>query len=138
MSAESYRNLVLKQELEQGEQKERSEAAQERPPDTPPVGPGGRARRRRVLYEGRRHVDGTATVTRAGLPLDASPSQKLWNHSPDGFNWGYGGSGPRNWPSLCSWTRRGGRSSASCSIKGSSGNSRHAGRGMVIGESAGG
>ncbi len=22
------------------------------------------------------------------------PSQKIWNHSPDGFNWGYGGSGP--------------------------------------------
>jgi hypothetical protein len=21
-------------------------------------------------------------------------SQKLYNHSPDGFNWGYGGSGP--------------------------------------------
>jgi len=21
-------------------------------------------------------------------------SQRLWNHSPDGFNWGYGGSGP--------------------------------------------
>jgi Family of unknown function (DUF6166) len=22
------------------------------------------------------------------------PSQLVWNHSPDGFNWGYGGSGP--------------------------------------------
>ena len=21
-------------------------------------------------------------------------SQRVWNHSPDGFNWGYGGSGP--------------------------------------------
>lgn len=26
--------------------------------------------------------------------LDPGPSQKLWNHSPDGFNWGYEGSGP--------------------------------------------
>jgi hypothetical protein len=23
-----------------------------------------------------------------------SQSLKIWNHSPDGFNWGYGGSGP--------------------------------------------
>ena len=29
----------------------------------------------------------------AGI-LDPKPSQKLINHSPDGFNWGYGGSGP--------------------------------------------
>lgn len=26
--------------------------------------------------------------------LDPAPSQKVRNHSPDGFNWGYGGSGP--------------------------------------------
>ena len=26
--------------------------------------------------------------------LSPLPSQKLRNHSPDGFNWGYGGSGP--------------------------------------------
>lgn len=26
--------------------------------------------------------------------LDPRPSQKFRNHSPDGFNWGYGGSGP--------------------------------------------
>ncbi len=26
--------------------------------------------------------------------LDPKPSQKLYNHSPNGFNWGYGGSGP--------------------------------------------
>lgn len=25
--------------------------------------------------------------------LDPAPSQKIVNHSPDGFNWGYGGSG---------------------------------------------
>jgi hypothetical protein len=26
--------------------------------------------------------------------LDPAPSQKIHNHSPDGFNWGYVGSGP--------------------------------------------
>jgi hypothetical protein len=26
--------------------------------------------------------------------LDPYPSQQISNHSPDGFNWGYGGSGP--------------------------------------------
>lgn len=26
--------------------------------------------------------------------LSPQRSQKIWNHSPDGFNWGYGGSGP--------------------------------------------
>lgn len=29
-----------------------------------------------------------------GARLDPGPSQRLWNHSPDGFAWGYGGSGP--------------------------------------------
>jgi hypothetical protein len=29
-----------------------------------------------------------------GKELLPGPSQKVWNHSPDGFNWGYGGSGP--------------------------------------------
>lgn len=29
-----------------------------------------------------------------GERLDPGPSQRLWNHSPDGFSWGYGGSGP--------------------------------------------
>jgi hypothetical protein len=42
-------------------------------------------------YEGRRegHV---AEVTVDGRPL--SPRLDLWNHSPTGFEWGYGGSGP--------------------------------------------
>jgi hypothetical protein len=26
--------------------------------------------------------------------ITPEPSQKLYNHSPDGFNWGYSGSGP--------------------------------------------
>lgn len=29
-----------------------------------------------------------------GQPLPLGPSLKLHNHSPTGFNWGYGGSGP--------------------------------------------
>lgn len=29
-----------------------------------------------------------------GRPLDPKRSQKLRNHSPDGFAWGYAGSGP--------------------------------------------
>lgn len=29
-----------------------------------------------------------------GVQLDPEPSQKIINHSPDGFMWGYGGSGP--------------------------------------------
>ncbi len=32
------------------------------------------------------------TVTVDGRRLN--PRQDLWNHSPDGFEWGYGGSGP--------------------------------------------
>ena len=42
-------------------------------------------------YEGRR--EGHATdVTVNGHPLN--PRLDLWNHSPTGFEWGYGGSGP--------------------------------------------
>jgi hypothetical protein len=42
-------------------------------------------------YEGRRTADG-AVVTVNGKTLD--PRFDLRNHSPDGFHWGYGGSGP--------------------------------------------
>lgn len=45
------------------------------------------------VYCGRR-IDGNAVVTRDGLPFDHGPSCKVWNHSPTGFEWGYGGSGP--------------------------------------------
>jgi hypothetical protein len=42
-------------------------------------------------YEGRR--EGYAVlVTVNGRPLN--PRLDLWNHSPTGFEWGYGGSGP--------------------------------------------
>ena len=36
----------------------------------------------------------TRVVLLDGERLDPRPSQKVHNHSPDGFNWGYGGSGP--------------------------------------------
>lgn len=33
-------------------------------------------------------------VVLAGKQLSPVPSQQIRNHSPDGFNWSYGGSGP--------------------------------------------
>ena len=42
-------------------------------------------------------LQGTAKTRQVfldGKELDPGPSQKYHNHSPDGFNWGYGGSGP--------------------------------------------
>jgi hypothetical protein len=42
-------------------------------------------------YEGRREGY-AADVTVNGVPLN--PRLDLWNHSPTGFEWGYGGSGP--------------------------------------------
>ena len=43
-------------------------------------------------YQGWRDADGTARVTVDMEPLD--PRLDLANHSPTGFEWGYGGSGP--------------------------------------------
>jgi Family of unknown function (DUF6166) len=42
-------------------------------------------------YEGRREGH-AVTVTVDGRRLN--PRRDLWNHSPTGFEWGYGGSGP--------------------------------------------
>lgn len=36
----------------------------------------------------------TREVKVDGKELDPKPSQEAWNHSPDGFAWGFGGSGP--------------------------------------------
>jgi len=36
----------------------------------------------------------TRKVWMDGSILNPAPSQKVFNHSPDGFSWGYGGSGP--------------------------------------------
>jgi hypothetical protein len=43
------------------------------------------------VYHGRRTKAGCA-VTVDGRPLD--PRHDIYNHSPDGFEWGYAGSGP--------------------------------------------
>src|SRR5438105_4082022 len=42
-------------------------------------------------YEGRREGY-VAEIMVNGRPLN--PRLDLWNHSPSGFEWGYGGSGP--------------------------------------------
>jgi len=49
-----------------------------------------------IHYRGYRHTGGQGhqLVTKADDLLDPTPSQKIWNHSPGGLNWGYGGSGP--------------------------------------------
>lgn len=43
---------------------------------------------------GERTAAGGYEVWLDGEKLDPGPSQKVHNHSPDGFSWGYGGSGP--------------------------------------------
>ena len=45
------------------------------------------------LYSGRIE-NGRHVVYADGDELDPRPSQKVRNHSPDGFAWGYAGSGP--------------------------------------------
>jgi hypothetical protein len=49
-----------------------------------------------LVYEGipERIGRGGFKVLKNGKVLSPKPSQKLYNHSPDGFAWGYGGSGP--------------------------------------------
>ena len=45
-------------------------------------------------YLGMRGPKGDAVVKLNGQPFDPSRSQRVRNHSPSGFEWGYGGSGP--------------------------------------------
>lgn len=48
-----------------------------------------------ATYKGKRLTDGgPQPVYKDGAVLYPQPSQEAWNHSPDGFEWGYGGSGP--------------------------------------------
>lgn len=52
-----------------------------------------------TIYRGIRVTPDEKTVSDSlvyvdEVPLDPRASQKIMNHSPDGFNWGYGGSGP--------------------------------------------
>ena len=44
------------------------------------------------VYKAHRHCEGDLIVTVNGHPLN--PRLDLWNHSPSGFECGYGGSGP--------------------------------------------
>jgi hypothetical protein len=50
------------------------------------------------IYRGFRLETGVVVMVHdavlAPRALDPAPSQKVRNHSPDGFEWGYGGSGP--------------------------------------------
>jgi len=41
-----------------------------------------------------RTAEGGCIVMKDGTPLSPAASQELYNHSPNGFEWGYGGSGP--------------------------------------------
>jgi len=53
------------------------------------------SRKNMVVYKGLGHSEkaGGQLVVKNDDILSPAPSQKLWNHSPDGFNWGYQGSG---------------------------------------------
>jgi len=48
---------------------------------------------RDTVYTGRRFADGVE-VKRDRRPLSPAASWRVRNHSPTGFEWGYGGSGP--------------------------------------------
>lgn len=47
-----------------------------------------------ITYSGKRTVDDNIDVFVDGKSLSPNESLKFRNHSPNGFNWGYGGSGP--------------------------------------------
>jgi hypothetical protein len=48
-----------------------------------------------ATYKGVRHsACGAQLVTKDDNILSPKPSQEIYNHSPDGFNFSYGGSGP--------------------------------------------
>lgn len=49
---------------------------------------------RNTVYVGCRSSDGTPHVYADGKTLTAEASAAIRNHSPDGFEWGYCGSGP--------------------------------------------
>lgn len=48
----------------------------------------------KTVYRGARGPEGETTVTVDNTPLTEHASLKVRNHSPTGFEWGYGGSGP--------------------------------------------
>lgn len=46
------------------------------------------------IYRGKRGANGETVVTVNEIVLELAPSLRLFPHSPCGFEWGYGGSGP--------------------------------------------
>jgi hypothetical protein len=48
----------------------------------------------RSAYQGVRNADGHCDILADGKRLSLKRSLSVWNHSPTGFEWGYGGSGP--------------------------------------------
>lgn len=48
----------------------------------------------KITIKGILNFRGENTVWIDGVKLSPKHSQKIRNHSPTGFNWGYGGSGP--------------------------------------------
>lgn len=59
----------------------------------PPSHPIGTRHGPAKRYGGLRFQSG-CVVFADGWPLSPKPSLLVWNHSPTGFEWGYGGSGP--------------------------------------------
>lgn len=47
-----------------------------------------------MAYKGIRDEEGNVTVINLETGKEIDPRFDLYNHSPTGFNWGYGGSGP--------------------------------------------
>ena len=47
-----------------------------------------------ATYEGIKGPSLNWEVNKDDRPPDPRPSQTLFNHSPEGYSWGYGGSGP--------------------------------------------
>jgi len=46
------------------------------------------------IYKGRRLFPEKGTVSNVVVTVNSEPLKHRVYHSPDGFNWGYGGSGP--------------------------------------------
>lgn len=60
----------------------------------PTYDPRGQGKGRNNQYRGIRLTGNAKLVTKNGRVFDHAKSCRVWNHSPDGFEWGYGGSGP--------------------------------------------
>ncbi|GAI86031.1 unnamed protein product [marine sediment metagenome] len=46
------------------------------------------------IYKGRRLNPDEGTISNVVVTVNSEPLKHRGYHSPDGFNWGYGGSGP--------------------------------------------